>query len=1058
MTRLFLLVVSVIGAAFSQNLPTSFTFTGSANDAIRGVAIDAQQNIYVAGTTSSGDLPLRNAYQPVNSGTQLIYSSDAGATWKPLSSPFNSLQQSVGSGLFPSPLQPLNIVPDPTNASTFYAFAGPILCKSTDSGQHVNCTAISFAATQPNITSLAIDPKQPNTIYLSASVIGGVLKSTDGGQTWSPAGSGLPTANAVGSVTIDPFHSNVLYAWAESGGYVSQDAAASWHPSSLPWPSTVTISGALHFTFDPVTPGVIYGPGYDIIPNENGITLQKSIDGGQTWQQLNAPFSVCCVVADPKTTGVLYMIAQPKNPPTLANGQLAPPVFWKSTDGGNTWTSSPVPTATNVTLPVLDPANPQIILEGGYRSTDGGQTWTQNNASRVIQAAFAPAGTNIVYATAPLTSDAFVAKFLPDGKTLVWATYFGGMGTESAGSIALDASGNIWIAGSTSSYDLPVRPGAYQSTLKGVQNGFVAKFSNDGKLLASSYVGGSNQDYLLGVRVNPQGNPWVIGTWSSKDFPFSAGPQSTPSNGMGVLAELDPSASQLLYAAPVDGFFDGNGKGIAIDSTGNVTVTGYTLDAHFAVTVSPFPNVASSTQNIRAFVVKVDASGKQIYSTMFGGSIGAPTNGGGNAEHDYGVAVTVDGAGNSFIAGNTNGTDFPVTAGSHQTTVAGGCPYPAFTDDTGLIGTISDYIVDDNFVVKLSTDGRTALYSTLIGGSCYDRPTDIAVNAAGDAYIVGETDSQDYPLVAPVAGAPATRQFASFLTSLDPAGSALRFSTYLYAGSAPSVAVAPNGSIYVGGDVGPGSQTMPDSGFVNPFPLVATDAYLAVLQIPQAVPPILLSGVVNAFSLNAGPIAAGEIVALDVPGFVPSQNADIGLNLLQPLGTNLAGVQVSFDSRAASTIAVYPGKIVCIAPAEIAGESFTQVQVSANGASSNVLNAGVAATALGLLSFDESGTGLANARNADGSLNSATNPASPGSFVTVYLTGAGLTQPSGLPVASITSPFGSAPALPLPGFVPGLFSYTFLVPSVAISQIQVVLKTDSSTSQPLNVYVQKSSN
>ncbi len=550
MIRSLLLVASVIGGAFSQNLPTSFTFAGSANDAIRGVAVDANQNIYVAGTTSSGDLPLRNAYQPVNSGTQLIYSSDAGATWKPLSSPFINA----------TPFQPLNVVADPTNASMFFAFSGAKLCKSTDGGRHLNSATMTFASTQTTITSVAIDPKQPNTVYLSASATGIVQKSTDGGQTWNPAGSGLPLNKGVDSVTIDPFHSNVLYAWAGSGGYVSQDGATSWHPSSLPFPSTVTISGGLHFTFDPVNPGVIYGPGYDLTPNETGPALQRSNDGGQTWKQLNTPFSVCCVVADPKTSGVLYVIAQTKQPFQQNIGRPSPPLFWKSTDFGDTWVSSPIPLGFNVTTPAVDPDNSQIILAGGYRTADGGKTWTPTNASRAIQSTYAPTGTNIVYATAPLTTDAFVAKFLPDGKTLVWASYFGGMGNETGNSIGLDASGNVWIAGGTSSYNLPVATGAYQSSLKGSQNGFVAKFSNDGKLLASTYVGGSNQDYFLGVRVNPQGNPWVIGTWSSNDFPFSAGPQPTPPYGMGVLAELDSSASQVLYAARSMGYLMGTVK------------------------------------------------------------------------------------------------------------------------------------------------------------------------------------------------------------------------------------------------------------------------------------------------------------------------------------------------------------------------------------------------------------------------------------------------------------------------------------------------------------------
>src|SRR4029077_19311262 len=130
-----------------------------------------------------------------------------------------------------------------------------------------------------------------------------------------------------------------------------------------------------------------------------------------------------CVVPDPQTTGVLYVL-----PP--ADGASGPVLLWKSSDGGNTWVSSSVPKQASGPL-VLDPANSQTMLAGAYRSVDGGKTWMATNVSRQIQPAFAGSRTQIVYAVAPVTSDAFLAKFLPDGKTLVFATYFGGMGTDA---------------------------------------------------------------------------------------------------------------------------------------------------------------------------------------------------------------------------------------------------------------------------------------------------------------------------------------------------------------------------------------------------------------------------------------------------------------------------------------------------------------------------------------------------------------------------------------------------------------------------------------------------
>jgi hypothetical protein len=246
------------------------------------------------------------------------------------------------------------------------------------------------------------------------------------------------------------------------------------------------------------------------------------------------------------------------------------------------------------------------------------------------------------------------------------------------------------------------------------------------------------------------------------------------------------------------------------------------------------------TYTPKTFVLKLSPSGQVIYSTYFGGSEAAPTTDGFGAgfedEHDYGVAVAVDATGSAYVAGYTSASDFPTTQGAYQATLAGGCPYAAFTINTGLIGVLSYYYVDDVFIVKLSPDGKTALASTLLGGSCYDHPTSIALNASGDVYVSGETDSANFPLALQIQGAPPTGQFASFVPVFDPTLSELTFSTYLYAGSTPSVTPGPGKSVHVAGATGPGAQTIPDTGFLDPFPTVAADAYLVTLKPPRPVP------------------------------------------------------------------------------------------------------------------------------------------------------------------------------------------------------------------------------
>jgi uncharacterized protein (TIGR03437 family) len=937
---------------------------------------------------------------------------------------------------------------DPTNSRVAYVGSANRVCKSTDAGLHFQCSILPVQSVQATITSLAVDPSQPSTVYASASVNGGVFKSTDGGQTWTDRSVGLPANGFIDSVTIDPFHPNVLFAWAGNGGYRSQDFANTWSRSVLPWPDGVSVGNGVRFAFDPAKPGIIYGPAY----SENQFGVQKSIDGGQTWTALKLPFVSLNVVPDPSASGVLYW---------LTNLTFdSPSLVWKSMDGGATWKSYPFPADFTSRLSV-DPFHSNILVAGGYRSLDGGVTWNPTNASRDIQAAFT-ASPGIAYAIAPITSDAFVAKFLPDGQTMVFCTYLGGMGDDSARAIALDNAGNIRVTGATSSFDFPVTSGAYQSTLRGAGNVFVAVLKSDGSLLTSTYLGGSAKDSPSGMAVDPQGHLWLIGSTTSADFPITTAPPPplpTLLPPPAFLTELDESASHLLYSR----YLTDSPKGIAIDPTGNVTIAGTTTDPRFPVTPGVFQSGTPGSVTSKAFVLKVDPSGQVIYSTRFGGSHGSPDEFA-SAEHEYGTAVAVDREGNAYVAGYTSATDFPASAGAYQTSLAAGCPYAAFSTNTGFIGTIFSVYVDDVFIVKLSPDGKTALYSTLLGGPCYDTPSSITVDAAGRAYVAGETDSINFPLAAPFSGAPPIRQFKSFLSVLSADGSRLPFSSYLYAGPAPSVVTGADGTIYVAGANGLRAQTQPDFTFLNPYPPVATDGLLAKLQMPAFAPALSLVEVSNGFSLLPGPVAPSEIVALKLPGFVPDQPADLGIAPASALSTTLSGVQVFFDGKPAYLLSVSAGQIFCIAPNRIADQ--TVVQVSANGALSNTLTVEVAPTALGLLSLDGSGTGAANARDEDGQLNSKDNPAATGSLVTVFFTGAGLTNPaeaegalvSGadpIPLAKISVGFATSEIHALQGFVPGIFAATFRIPDgvASLSQLSVTVNSESSSSQPLRIFV-----
>jgi hypothetical protein len=361
--------------------------------------------------------------------------------------------------------------------------------------------------------------------------------------------------------------------------------------------------------------------------------------------------------------------------------------------------------------------------------------------------------------------NAFVAKLAVDGSKLIYFTYVGGTQADSGNGIAVDASGDAFVAGGTQSPDLPTSPGAFQPLPKAGNAGsaFLFKLSPDGtKLLYCTYLGGSVDDVALGVAVDSSGNAYLGGSTSSLDFPIPSNLvplQSASGANDGFIAELNPGgngASDLkfsTYLGPGGGTAAGV-KAIALDSSNNIYVTGATLDATFHVTSGAYQATCGSCPSaFDSFLTVINPSANQyVYSTFLGGS-GA----------DVGFGIAVDSSGDAYIAGSTSSsTDFPIKSASPST--YGGGTFDAFVTKLHPAGTGPNDLV----------------YSRYIGGNNTDSASGIAVDTHFNAYVTGSTNSTNFPTVGPtqasLAGGSGTDAFVS---EINPAGSLLLFSTYL---------------------------------------------------------------------------------------------------------------------------------------------------------------------------------------------------------------------------------------------------------------------------------------
>ena len=320
-----------------------------------------------------------------------------------------------------------------------------------------------------------------------------------------------------------------------------------------------------------------------------------------------------------------------------------------------------------------------------------------------------------------LGGDAFVAKINADGSGLAWFTYIGGSGADRAFSVALDSLGNVFLAGSTASPNFPVT-NAFQTTIGGAAekrsgiyqpDGFVVKLSASGsQLLYSTYLGGEDDDEVLGLSVDSQGAAHVTGQTASTAFPTRGSSMARSTGDEVFVSKLSEDGRALVYSVTIGGDAVDSGEGIAVDSLGRAVVTGLTSSTNF-----PAVNAIQSTNAgaFDAFVLRLNRAGDALeYSTYFGGS-----------SSDYGVRVSVDSLSRPVVVGQTFSTDLLLTNAT-QTAFGGG---------------------SDGFVARFGATGTGLEFATYIGGQGIDQAWDVALDARDNIFVSGMTSSADFPIL-----------------------------------------------------------------------------------------------------------------------------------------------------------------------------------------------------------------------------------------------------------------------------------------------------------------------
>ena len=476
---------------------------------------------------------------------------------------------------------------------------------------------------------------------------------------------------------------------------------------------------------------------------------------------------------------------------------------------------------------VIDPT----IVFSTYIGPGNGQAIAVDSAGNVYVAGETLGGFPTVNALQPTSGgsqEGFVAKINAAGTAFIYSTYLGGSDADNIAGIAVDAAGNVYLTGYTQSKNFPTA-NAIQAGLSDGQHAFVTKINAAGSALVySTYLGGSASETGEGIAVDQVGNVYATGYTTSTNFPMANALKATCDGRDAYVTKINATGSAFVYSTCLGGSGNDSGKGIQVDAAGNVYVTGATSSTNFP-TVNPIQATnagpASFPQDV--FVSKINAAGTAlVYSTYLGGS-----------GFDDARGIAIDPSGNAYITGFTQSTNFP-TANAIQ---------PAKGAINGSTAS------RDAFVTKINAAGSALVYSTYLGGTTDQIGYAIAADASGNAYVAGETSSaHGFPLVNAFRCTISGPQDA-FITKLNPAGSALLYSTY-FGGSgydgALAIAVDSSQNAYITGNSG--SSDFPT---VNPIQNLTGGVFLTKLN--DAVSP-------NACSTTPTPTPFPQLLNLSV--------------------------------------------------------------------------------------------------------------------------------------------------------------------------------------------------